>query len=77
MKLAAIRRAVADYMWSDGCGCCRGPHYAEHQAALAKLLRVPKYADGSGYDFPQYRTSAPPKTSRKSTRAPDPRHGAP
>ena len=55
--LAAIRRAVADYMWSEGCGCCcnRETH-KEHEAALAKLLRVPKYRDGSGFDFPRFKT---------------------
>jgi hypothetical protein len=54
--IAEIRRAVADYMAAAGCGCC-----ADHQAKtaaeakLGKLLRVPKYADGSGYDFYHFR----------------------
>lgn len=57
IKLAEIRRAVADYMWSEGCSCCRdGDAHKEHEAALAKLLRVPKYPDDSGYDFGRFRT---------------------
>lgn len=58
----ALRTAVADYMSSEGCGCCgdRDAH-CEHAAVLGKLLRVPKYKDGSGYDFSKYRT---PKKSK-------------
>lgn len=51
-----IRRAVADYMGSDGCACCRGDEHDDHAAALAKLLEVPRYADDSGYDFHQFRS---------------------
>lgn len=52
-----IRQAVADYMGSEGCTCCRDIEAHErHAAALAKLLRVPKYADGSGYDFRRFRS---------------------
>lgn len=51
-----LRRAVADYKQSEGCSCCQGAHHAEHEARLAKLLRVPKYMDGSGYDFYRYCT---------------------
>lgn len=54
--LKAIRQAVADYMQSEGCSCCEGSDHAEHEARLAKLLRVPRYKDGSGYDFPKFRT---------------------
>lgn len=54
---AEVRTAVADYMRSEGCGCC-GDHVAhnEHAARIAKLLNVPKYKDGSGYDFSKFRT---------------------
>lgn len=54
---ADIRRAIADYMQSEGCGCCgdREAHKA-HEATLAKMLGVKKYADGSGYDWSRYRT---------------------
>ena len=55
--LAAIRRAVADYMQSEGCSCCRNYEvHQEHKASLAKLLRVPKYKDGSGYNFGRFAT---------------------
>lgn len=57
IDLVKIRRAVADYMRSEGCSCCRDREaHEQHAAALAKLLRVPKYEDGSGYDFARYRT---------------------
>jgi len=52
MKLADIRRAVADYMQSEGCSCCQDRDAHElHKATLGRLLRAPKYSDGSGYDF--------------------------
>lgn len=59
MNLAEIRRAVADYMQSEGCSCCRDTEaHEKHAAVLAKLLRVKKYADSSGYDFSKYRAGA-------------------
>lgn len=53
----AIRQAVADYIRSEGCDCCsnRDAH-KEARNVLGKLLRVPKYADGSGYDFSKFAT---------------------
>lgn len=52
-----IRQAVADYMRSEGCDCCSDREkHEQHKAALAKLLHVPKYKDGSGYDFARFRT---------------------
>jgi hypothetical protein len=55
--LTALRRAVADYMWSEGCGCCSDREaHKDHATQLAKLLRVPMYEDGSGYDFRRFRT---------------------
>jgi hypothetical protein len=57
---AEIRRAVADYMRSEGCSCCEDqPAHERHAATLAKLLRVPKYKDGSGYDFGRFETREP------------------
>ena len=56
-KLAEIRHAVADYMRSEGCSCCQDTDaHRKAEARLAKLLRVPKYKDGSGYDFGKYET---------------------
>lgn len=53
----AIRRALADYIASEGCSCCqdRETHEAASEA-LGILLGVPKYKDGSGYDFYRFRT---------------------
>lgn len=54
-----IRKAVADYMESEGCSCCRDIEgHAEHTKRLAELLDVPMYKDGSGYDFRQFRSDA-------------------
>lgn len=61
-----LRRAVANYMQSEGCCCCSD--YEQHQldrGVLAKLLRVPMYKDGSGYDFTRYR-DAQPRVKRRS-----------
>lgn len=52
-----IRRALADYMRSEGCSCCRNiEDYEENKKRLAKLLKVPQYKDGSGYDFGKFQT---------------------
>jgi hypothetical protein len=54
---ANVRRAVADYMDSEGCDCCRSVDRHERDAAaLAKLLLVPKYSDSSGFDFQRFKT---------------------
>jgi len=52
---ANIRRAIADYMYSEGCACCEGKDHKDHAEKIAKLLDVPKYEDGSGYNFYQFR----------------------
>lgn len=52
-----IRRAVADYMGSEGCSCCRNIEaHEEHEERLAELLDVPPYRDGSGHNFSKFRT---------------------
>ena len=59
MNIKAIRRAVADYMRTEGCDCCQdsdGHNKAEKR--LAKLLNVPPYDDHSGYDFSRFRTKS-------------------
>ena len=57
MSLKELRTAVADYMSSEGCSCCRDIEgHIEHAARWAKLLRVLKYKDGSGYDFYHYQS---------------------
>lgn len=54
--LRDLKTAVADYMSSEGCSCCEGGDHSEHKAVIAKLLKVPKYDDGSGYDFNKFKT---------------------
>lgn len=57
-KLEKIRQAIADYMWSEGCSCCRDQD--KHEKAnekLAKLLNVEKYPDNSGFDWSKYRSN--------------------
>lgn len=51
---AEIRRALANYMRSEGCSCCRADDHPKHAAELGKLLKVPMYGDGSGYDFGRF-----------------------
>jgi len=51
---AEMRRIVARYVRSEGCSCCEGMDHTEHREVLAKALNVPKYSDGSGYDFGKY-----------------------
>ena len=64
--IKSIRQAVADYMSSEGCACCQNVEaHKQHTAALAKLLRVPKYEDGSGYDFGRFKTK--PRSAEAST----------
>ena len=59
-----LRTAVADYMRSEGCACCRDVEaHEKHAAKLAKLLQVRPYKDGSGYDFARHR-SGRRKTAR-------------
>lgn len=52
-----LRTAVANYMYSEGCSCCQDTEAHEnHKSVLGQLLNVPKYKDGSGYDFSKYRS---------------------
>ena len=57
-ELKEVRQAVADYMRSEGCSCCRDTDAHEiHAQRLANILRVPRYSDGSGFDFSKFRTA--------------------
>ena len=59
-EIKKIRKAIADYMQSEGCSCCRDTDaHEKHAKRLAELLRVPEYPDGSGYNFPKFRTASP------------------
>lgn len=51
-----IRKAVADYMRSEGCSCCQSSQHPANAARLGRLLNVPKHEDGSGYDFAKFRS---------------------
>lgn len=58
--IAEIRRAVADYMDSEGCSCCQDVEaHKKNTATLGKMLNVQKYVDSSGYDFRRFRTPKP------------------
>lgn len=59
VSLVEIRQAIADYMASEGCSCCQDAD--EHKAneyRIGKLLQVPSYSDGSGFDFSKFRTKS-------------------
>lgn len=49
------RNALADYMGSEGCSCCRSEERHDEAAKrLAALLRVPQYSDASGFNFRKF-----------------------
>lgn len=52
-----VRSAVANYMRSEGCSCCRDSdaHFV-HENILGKLLNVPRYKDESGRNFKKFET---------------------
>lgn len=53
-----LRTVVADLLQASGCSCCQDtPRWEQAQARLAKLLGVPKYKDGSGFDFSKFRST--------------------
>ncbi len=58
VPLEEIRTAVADYLGSEGCSCCRGADHDKNQNRLAELLNVPAYSDGSGNNFNSFRSDA-------------------
>ncbi len=51
--------AISDYMYSEGCSCCRDIEKHEiNTKRIAELLNVSPYSDNSGYDFSPYRTTS-------------------
>ena len=59
-KMIEVRRAVADYMRSEGCSCCRDDAmHTEASDRLGKLLEMKRYDDDSGYDFYEHCTEPP------------------
>lgn len=60
-----LRRAVADYMYSEGCSCCRDiDAHTNALVRLAEMLDIPKFSDGSGFDFYKFRTREVPRGKR-------------
>lgn len=52
-----IRTAIADYMYSEGCSCCENTDkHKKAEIILAKLLKIPKYKDNSGFNFYKFKT---------------------
>lgn len=52
-----IKRAIADYIASEGCSCCQDIEaHKEAEERLGKILKIPMYKDKSGYDFNRYKT---------------------
>ena len=50
--LADIRQAVADYIATEGCRCCRDiDGHDKAMERLGKLIRMKKYDDKSGFDY--------------------------
>lgn len=57
VSLIEVRKAVADYMSSEGCSCCQDTEaHDTHKKTLAKLLDVRAYKDKSGYDFYKHKS---------------------
>lgn len=57
VSIEKVREALANYIYSEGCGCCAlYDEHKEHKEVLGKLLNVPKYSDSSGYDFSKFRS---------------------
>jgi len=47
-----LRQAMSDYVRSEGCSCCQDrDKHKESAERIAKLIDVPPYDDGSGYQF--------------------------
>lgn len=56
--LAEIRQAVADYIATEGCSCCRDiDGHEDAMERLGKLIRMKKYDDGSGFDYVRYKSN--------------------
>ena len=57
LVIKKIREGVANLICASGCSCCRDTDgWEEAKKLLAYILRVPKYSDGSGYNFSKFKT---------------------
>ncbi len=55
-RLLRVRVAVANYIRSEGCGCCSNTdQHDEDRDVLGELLFVKKHKDGSGRNFSRHR----------------------
>lgn len=58
-KASEVREQVAKLYCASGCSCCRDDEgWNAATAALGEALVIPKYEDGSGYDFYRVRDEA-------------------
>ena len=56
-RIKAIRAALADYVYAEGCSCCCNiDAHQDAKSRLAKLLSVRPYTDGSGWEFERSRS---------------------
>lgn len=61
---AALREWVAKLYCAAGCDCCRDTDgWYEAAGKLGEMLNIPKYDDGSGYDFYAVRDQALTQTT--------------
>ena len=52
-----VRRALADYIASEGCSCCQDTEaHKKAMNRLGEILSMKKYDDDSGYDYSKYKT---------------------
>jgi len=59
VNLVDVRRAVANYIRSEGCGCCGDYEvHKQDEDRLGEVLCVPKYKDGSGRNFSKFQSKS-------------------
>ena len=46
-----LRKLIAKVITTEGCDCCEGKEHNKLQNELAQALNIPRYSDGSGYDW--------------------------
>lgn len=58
LKLIEIRQHLADYIVTEGCGCCSNHNkHREIRNKLGELLQVDKYEDDNeSYNFYKYKS---------------------
>lgn len=58
VDMQKVRQAIADYMRTEGCSCCRDyDGHIQNRKKLALLLDVPEHPEEDDYyDFSGYRS---------------------